>query len=70
MRKFKSLIEDNHAVLKQCTRNQSSQLINQLIQGLRADGAICEDKNKHELLQQLLSVLSQNQNQIVCNINV
>jgi len=46
-------------------RKQSSQLIYQLIQGLQSDNTTPEDKYKKELLQQLLSSTSQNQNQLI-----
>jgi hypothetical protein len=46
-------------------RKQSSLLINQLIQGLQNDNTTPEDQYKKELLQQLLSSTSQNQNQLI-----
>jgi hypothetical protein len=65
IRNFKTWVEDNRDNLKRMNRNQSSQLINQLIQGLQSDNTTPEDQYKKELLQQLLSSTSQNQNQLI-----
>jgi len=61
MRNFKTWVEQNRDHLKRYNRKQSSQLINQLIQGLQNDSNTFEDENKRELLHQLLSSTSPDQ---------
>lgn len=65
MRNFKTWVEDNRDNLKRFDRKQSSQLINQLVEELHSDNTINNDENKRQLLQQLLSSTSQEQNQLI-----
>lgn len=71
MRNFKTWVEDNRENLKRFDRKQSSQLINQLIEGLQNDNNTPDDnQQKRELLQQLLLSTSQNQHSsLLTNIN-
>jgi hypothetical protein len=65
MRNFKTWVENNRHDLQRFNRKQSSQLIQQLIQGLQNDNHTLDDQNKRELLQQLLSTTSEDQNRVL-----
>jgi hypothetical protein len=65
MRNFKTWVEDNRHDLKRLNRKQSSQLINQLIEGLHSENNTPGDENKQQLLQQLLSSTSQDPNELL-----
>ena len=64
MRNFKTWVEANRDNLKRFNRKQSAQLIQQLIEGLETDSNTLDDGNKKELLQQLLSSTSRDQNEL------
>jgi len=69
MRNFKTWVEENRHILKQSNRKQSSELIHQLIQALQSDDNTIEDKNKKELLQQLLAANLQEQSQLLSRLS-
>jgi hypothetical protein len=65
MRNFKTWVEDNRQNLKRLNRNQSTELINQLIHGLQSDNNTPDDEKKKELLQQLLLSTSRDPSDVV-----
>jgi hypothetical protein len=69
MRNFKTWVEDNRHNLRRCNRKESSQLINQLIQGLQGENNTFDDHTKSELLQQLLSSNLHESNNLVSRLS-
>jgi hypothetical protein len=69
MNNFKTWVEDNRHNLRRFNRKQSSQLINQLIQGLQSENTTFDDQFKSELLQQLLSSTSHEPNHLLTRIS-
>jgi hypothetical protein len=69
MHNFKTWVEDNRHNLRRFNRKESSQLINQLIQGLQNGNSTLDDQFKSELLQQLLSSNSQESNHFLTRIS-
>ena len=68
MRNFKTWVEDNRQNLKRLNRNQSTELINQLIHGLQSDNNTPDDEKKKELLQQLLRSTSRDPSDVVSRL--
>lgn len=65
LRDFKTWVQRNRDSLRQSSRQESAQLIRELIRGLQDDPSTLDDDGKRELLQQLLSTTSQGRTDLV-----